>query len=148
MKPVTTDDMFDLMESWATSAAFNAALELGLFWLLAEQPLDAAGVAQALRIPPNRCGYWLQLLSSIGLVEPGPQGYAPSATARIAILEAYSQDTWAFLAGEERERFPAVRDLALHIGEDRSTWAFQGLRPPDYFEQLVQSPERARTGLF
>ena len=41
MKPVTADDMFDLMESWATSAAFSAALELGLFWLLAEQPLDA-----------------------------------------------------------------------------------------------------------
>ena len=41
MKPVTTDDMFDLMESWVTSAAFNTALELRLFWLLAEQPLDA-----------------------------------------------------------------------------------------------------------
>ena len=144
MKPVTTDDMFDLMDSWATSAAFNAALELGLFWLLDEQPLDAAEVARALEIPPNRCGYWLQLLSSTGLVELGPQGYAPSATARVAILDAYSQDTWAFLAVEARDRFPAVQNLALHISEARSSWAIQGLKPPDYFEQLVQSPERAR----
>ncbi|NIV39852.1 MAG: hypothetical protein GWN58_63720, partial [Anaerolineae bacterium] len=56
----------------------------------------------------------------------------------------YSQDTWAFLAGEERERFPAVQDLPLHIRDQRSTWAIQGLKPPDYFEFLVQSPERAR----
>ena len=50
MKPVTTDDMFDLMESWATSAAFNAALELGLFWLLAERPMDTVEIAQVLEI--------------------------------------------------------------------------------------------------
>ena len=143
MRPVTTDDMFDLMESWATSAAFNAALELGLFWLLAERPMDTTGIAEALEIPTNRCGYWLQVLSRASLVELGPGGYTPSVTVRSSVMDAYSQDTWAFLAGEERERFPAVRDLALHIGEDRSTWAFQGLRPPDYFEQLVQSPERA-----
>lgn len=144
MRPVTTDDAFDLMESWATSAAFNAALELGLFWLLAERPMDTPEIAQALEVPTNRCGYWLQLLSSTGLIEPGPKGYAPSATARTAILDAYSQGTWAFLAGEARERFPAIQDLALHIRENRSAWAIQGLKPPDYFDQLVQSPERAR----
>jgi SAM-dependent methyltransferase len=144
MQPVTTDQVFDLVESWATSAALNAALELGLFWLLAEQPMDAARVAQALDIPTNRCQYWLQLLSSTGLVEQGLEGYAPSATARTAILDAYSQDTWAFLAREARDRFPAVHDLALHIHDGRSTWAIQGLTSPDYFAQISQSPKRAR----
>nr|NIV40179.1 methyltransferase [Anaerolineae bacterium] len=144
MRPVTTDDMFNLMESWATSAAFNAALELGLFWLLAARPMDTVEIAQALEIPTNRCGYWLQVLSKAGLVEQGSGGYAPSPTARRAIMGAYSQDTWAFLAGEERERFPAVLDLPRHIRDRRSTWAIQGLKPPDYFELLVQSPERAR----
>ena len=144
MRPVTTDDMFELMASWATSAAFNAALELGLFWLLAERPMDTAEIARALEIPTSRCGYWLQVLGKAGLVDQSPQGYAPSATARTAILDAYSHDTWAFLAGEERERFPAVQDLPRHIRDRRSTWAIQGLKPPDYFEFLVQSPERAR----
>jgi SAM-dependent methyltransferase len=144
MKPVTTDDVFYLMDSYVTSAAMNAALELGLFWLLNEHPMDTVGIAQALDIPNNRCQYWLQLLSSIGLIELGPEGYAPSSTTRTAILNAYSQETWAFLAGEARDRFPAVHDLTLHIRQAGSAWTVQGLTPPDYFAQLVQSPERAR----
>lgn len=144
MKPVTTDGVLGLMESWATAAALNAALELGLFWLLAEAPMDAEVVAQALEIPTNRCRFWLQYLCSTGLLEQGAKGYAPSASARTAILDAYSQETWAFLAGEMRDRFPAVQDLTLYIREARSTWAVQGLAPPDYFAQISQSPERAR----
>lgn len=144
MKPATTDAAFDLMDSYLTSAALGAAVELGLFWLLAEQPLDAADVAQELGIPTNRCRYWLQLLSSIGLVEQVSNGYAPSATAQTAILDAYSQETWSFLAQEARQRFPLVRDLALHIREPGSVWAAQGLTAPDYYAQIVESPERAR----
>jgi SAM-dependent methyltransferase len=144
MKPGTTDDVFDLMDSYVTSGALNAAMELGLFWLLAEQPMDKEGIAHALDIPINRCQYWLQLLSSMGLIEQGSEGYAPSSTTRAAILNAYSQETWAFLAGETLDRFPAVHDLALRIRQAGSAWAVQGLTPPDYFTQLLQSPERAR----
>jgi SAM-dependent methyltransferase len=144
MKPVTTDDVFDLMDSYVTSAALNAAMELGLFWLLLEQPMEPVAIAQALDVPVGRCQYWLQLLSSIGLIEPCPEGYVPSSTAQSAILNAYSQETWAFLAGEARERSPAVHDLALHIHQAGSTWAVQGLTPPDYFAHISQSPEKAR----
>jgi SAM-dependent methyltransferase len=144
MKPTTSDDIFDLMEAYVTSAALNTALELGLFWLLAEQPLDAAGVARALGIPPNRCRRWLALLSRTGLVERTPTGYAISSTAQTAILDAYSQETWAFLAREARDRYPAILDLAVHIRWPGSTWEAQGLTPPDYFAQIVANPERAR----
>jgi len=144
VKPATTDDVFDLMTSHIDSAALGAAMELGLFWLLAGQPQDAAGVAQALGIPIHRCQYWLQLLSSMGLLEQVAKAYAPSSTARTAILDAYSQETWALLAQYERERFPAVHDLALHIHEPGSTWAIQGLTHPDYVAQMKESPERAR----
>jgi predicted O-methyltransferase YrrM len=144
MKPVTTDDVFDLMDAYLTSAALGAAMELGLFWLLDEGPLDAASVARALEIPVNRCRYWLQLLGSVGLLEQVSNGYAPSATARTAILDAYGQETWAFLAQEARMGFPVILDLALHIREPGSVWAALGLTPPDYFAQIVESPERAR----
>jgi predicted TPR repeat methyltransferase len=144
MKPTTTDAVFDLMDSYLTSAALGAAMEWGLFWLLAEQPLDAAGVGQELGIPTNRCRYWLQLLESVGLVEQVPNGYAPSVTTQTAILDAYSRETWVFLAQEARQRFPLVRDLALHIREPGSVWAAQGLTAPDYYAQIVESPERAR----
>jgi predicted O-methyltransferase YrrM len=144
MKPVTTDDVIDLMDAYLTSAALNAALELGLFWLLAERPLDAAGVGEALGIPGNRSQPWLELLSYAGLLEPVAQGYAPSSTARTAILDAYSQESWAYLAKEARIRFPIIRDLAVHMRAPGSVWKAQGLTPPDYFAQLVASPEEAR----
>ena len=70
MKPATADDVFDLLDAYAISAAVGTAMELGLFWLLEKQPLDTRGVAQALSIPINRCQYWLQLLHRVGLVEP------------------------------------------------------------------------------
>jgi SAM-dependent methyltransferase len=140
----TTDDVFDLMDGYITSAALSAALELGLFWRIAEQPMDPSALSQALSIPVKRCQYWLQLLSSIGLLEPGPEGYTPSPAARSAILDVYSQDAWAFLARDARERFPAILDLALHLREPGSVCAAQGWTPPDYFALLAESPERAR----
>jgi len=144
MEPVTTNDVLGLMDSYITSAALNAALELKLFWLLAEQPLDAPAIAQLLGIPANRTQYWLQLLSTTGLLERGSRGYTPSHSARTAILDTYSQDTWALLARDARDRFPAILDLALHIREPGSTWAARGVRSPDYFTQMVEDPERAR----
>jgi SAM-dependent methyltransferase len=144
MNPTTTEDIFDLIEAYIASAALNSALELGLFWLLASQPLDAPSVAHLLDIPVGRCRHWLQLLATMGLLDLGSEGYAPSTTARAAILEACSQDTWALLAQDARDRFPAVLDLALHIHEPGSVWAAQGLEPPDYFAQMVESPDRAR----
>jgi SAM-dependent methyltransferase len=144
MNPSTTEDVLDLMDSYITSAALNSALELGLFWLLAPQPLDAPSVARSLDIPVGRCRHWLQLLTTMGLLDREPEGYALSATARAAILDACSQDTWALLAQDARDRFPAVLDLALHIHEPGSVWAAQGLAPPDYFAQMIESPERAR----
>jgi ubiquinone/menaquinone biosynthesis C-methylase UbiE len=144
MKPVTAEDVFDLMDGFATSAALNAAMELGLFWLLSEQPMDAANIAQVVDIPENRCLCWLELLRSTGLIERGADGYSPTPTARAAILDAYSQETWAFLAGEARDRFPAVLDLTNRIRHAGSVWEVQGLEPPDYFAQMQKSPDRAR----
>ncbi len=144
MRPATAEDVFDLMDGFAISAALNAAMELGLFWLLAEQPMEAAEIARALDIPENRCLCWLELLGSSGLLERGADGYSPTPTARAAILDAYSQETWSFLAGEARDRFPAVLDLTNHIRHAGSVWEAQGLEPPDYFAQMQESPEKAR----
>lgn len=144
MKLTTTGDVFDCLSAYVASAALGTAIELGLFWLLAEQPLDASGVAQALNIPIKRCRYWLQLLDSMGLIEHIASGYAPTTVARTAILDTYSRDSWAFLAQEGRERFPSVCDLALHIQEPGSIGTAQGLTTLNYVEKMAIDPERAR----
>jgi len=143
VKLTAMDDVFDCLSAYVASSALGTAIELGLFWLLAEQPLDAPGVAQALNIPINRCQYWLQLLHSMGLIEQASAGYAPSSVARTAILDTYSQESWAFLARDEREQFPSVCDLALHIREPGPIRAAQGLTTLNYVEKMVNDPERA-----
>jgi SAM-dependent methyltransferase len=144
MKITTTDDVHALMAAFIDSAALGTALEWGLFWNLAEEPQTAAGVAQGLGIPLNRCRYWLDLLLGLGLLTCDESLYAPSAAAQRAILDAYGPEAWGMLAQEWRERFPAVQDLARHIAEPGSVWEVQGLEPPEWFAQIAGNPERAR----
>ncbi len=144
MKLETTADVHDLLESYTAWSALGTALELGLFWRLAEQSQTAADVAQALDIPFNRCRYWLELLLNLGLLERDNKAYALSATAQTAILDAYSQESWVYLARAERRASPVVRDLALHIHEPASIWAAQGLTPSDWFAEIEASPQYAR----
>ena len=143
MKPETTKDILELLQGYISSATVGAAMELGLFWLLAEKPLSDADVAGSLNIPLNRCHHWLQLLCNLGLLENGVDGYAPSLVAWEAILNAQSRDFWAFHAGEHRDRSMCVRDLALNIGKPMSAWEAPNMTPPDYYQQIRASPNYA-----
>lgn len=144
MKLTTTKDVRDLITAYLPGAALSVALELGLFWQLAEQPQNAADVAKALGLPGNRCRYWLDFLCDVGLLDRVSEGYAPSAAACSAILEANDREAWALRAQEAREWLPAIQDLAYHIREPGSVWAAQGLTAPDYVVRMVESPERSR----
>jgi SAM-dependent methyltransferase len=140
VKPKTTEELLWLLQGYIDSAAVGAAMELGLFWLLAKRPLSDADVAESLNIPFNRCHHWLQLLRNLGLLEEGVDGYAPSIVARQAILNAQSQDFWAFHAREDRKLFTCVRDLAVNIGKPMSAWEPPAVTPPDYYQQIRESP--------
>ena len=143
MKPETTEDILELMGGAIVSAALGAAMELGLFWSLAEKPLPATEVAQSLNIPLNRCHHWLQILCKLGLLENTAGGYVPTMVAREAILNALSQETWAFQAHEDRDSSIFVRDLALNLSKPMSTWSTRTLAPPDYFQQIRENPSYA-----
>jgi len=140
VKPETTEDILELLQGYIASATVGAAMELGLFWLLAEKPLSASGVAESLNIPLNRCHHWLQLLCYLGLLEDGVDGYAPSVIARETILNAQSQDFWTFHAREDRAGFMCVRDLAANIGKPMSAWEAPVMVSPDYYQQIRTSP--------
>jgi SAM-dependent methyltransferase len=144
MKPTTPDDVLDLLYGCNTSAALGSAMELGLFWLLEERPLDLQEVASALGIPPARCRYWLAVLAEAGLIQQGVRGYEPSATARTSILEVYDQNCWGLLAEEVRERARVLGDLPSQLREPGSVWKTLGLTPPMYLEQMRDDPDRAR----
>ncbi len=140
MKPETTEDIIELLDGYIISAALGAAMELGVFWLLAEKPLSAPNVAQSLNIPLNRCHHWLQLLCKFGLLDDSAEGYATSIIARRVILNAQSQDTWAFQAHEDRDSSLSVRDLALNISKPMSTWQTRNLTPSGKLQQEQEDP--------
>jgi predicted TPR repeat methyltransferase len=144
MKPTTPDEVLDLLDAPVTSAALGAAMELGLFWLVESRPLDASGISETLGISPVRCSYWLQVLSRAGLVEEGPKGYQPSQETRAAIMNVYSQESWALLADEARGRLAGFGNLPLHLREGGSSRQAAGAEPPAYVAQMAEDPERAR----
>ena len=144
MKPITTDEVLDLLDAHSTTAALGAAMELGLFWLLEEEPVTADEVARSLGVPGNRCRYWLQLLSDAGLLEQVSGRYAPSETTRTTILQAFRQESWALLAEEARRQLPGLQDLPLHLHEPGSVWTALGLKPPVYYAEFAENLESAR----
>jgi SAM-dependent methyltransferase len=144
MKPRSADEVLDLLDGAFPAAALGAAMELGLFWLLETRPLEAKEVARELGIPSGRCRYWLQLLCGAGLIHEGADGFSPSSTARSAILRTYSQDSWALLASEARERLPGLCHLPLSLREPDSAWEAMGLMPRMYVDRMNEDAERAR----
>jgi SAM-dependent methyltransferase len=143
-KPTNADEVLDLLDAAFPAAALGAALELGLFWLLETRPLDGKEVARRLGIPAGRCRYWLQLLCSTGLINEGDDGLSPSSTARSAILDTQSRDSWKLLAIEARERLPGLSHLPLSLREPDSAWEAIGLKPRKYVDQMCEDAERAR----
>lgn len=141
MTPMTTQDVRAQMRGYIDSVALNTALELGLFWRLAERSQTAAEIAKAYGIPSHRSGPWLDMLVCLGYLrlDDGDR-YVPSAAARQAILESFSADTWMHLAEEERCRFPFGVDLARHMGHPLSVWAGQSRMPHDYLVSINEDP--------
>jgi SAM-dependent methyltransferase len=134
-----TDDVLDLLDAAVVAAAAGAAMELGLFWLLAGAPRPPAEIAAALGIPPRRCAVFLQVLERHGLLVATGGDFEPSPAARDAILAAYSRETWALLAEEARERRDGLGDLKDRLREERPS------RPrPTYVEKMADDPLRAR----
>jgi hypothetical protein len=143
MKLTSRADVSEMMSAYLASAALNAALELGLFWQLAEQPQTAASISQTMGIPHARCQYWLDLLAQLGLLDQAAGIYSVSHVARSSILDIYSQATWSFLARRMRERYPSGVDLALHIQYPGSVWSAQDLTPPHDYQIVKENPEWA-----
>ena len=139
----TTQDVENLLRMYHASAAVGTALELGLFWLLAEEPLKTKDISLKYNIPYDRCKYWLALLRELGLLDYQGEKYALSSFARTAILEAYSLETWSFLAQEIREGYPTIFNLPINITHPTSVLEAQNVTPPNYITQMKNDVTRA-----
>ncbi len=143
MNPSTPDDVFDLVDGYAAAAATGAAMERGLFWILTDEPMPAAVVADTLGMPVERCRPWLELVARLGLLDRSAEGYVTSATARTAILDAASRNTWSFLAREAREGLAVVTDLARRLCDPDVSSGIQHMVPADYVTKMRENPGRA-----
>ncbi len=144
MKPETTEDVLNLLEAHSMAAALRAAMQLGLFWLVREQPMSGSRIADSLGIPAYRCRYWLQVLCGWGFLEEVASGYVASPIARRAILDACSQSSWSLLAEEAGEESHIFCDFALHIRNSGLASAAQSKATPGYVAQMSGDADRAR----
>lgn len=141
----TPQEVTALLSATTGAAALGAAIETGLLWVLAEDPLPAPEVSRRLGIPARRCQYWLQYLCELGILTEGPHGYVPSAVAKEAVLDAHSRESWQHLVEDERERSACVHYLVQHLAIPGSIWTAQGMDPPpNYVEKMRRDPVRAR----
>lgn len=136
----SADGVIEALQAYSSAAALNAALELGLPWLLEAEPRDHATIAASLGIPPGRCRWWLQVLMHLGVLEQAGVGFALTPAARRGILGSHHRESWAFLAREERERYPSLCDWTARLTDPS---AAAGGESAGYFEQIAADPERA-----
>ena len=132
------------MKMHVIPAAVTAALELRLFWYLDDQPLGLKEIAQILEIPLDRCHYWLELLVELGLLKRENMRYNLTSLSRSAILEAYSQESWSFLAQAAREQYITCNNLSLHISHPESVLTPLGENPLDWFKRIQENLNFAR----
>jgi 2-hydroxy-4-(methylsulfanyl)butanoate S-methyltransferase len=137
----STDEVLALLDRPVEAAALAAALEMGLFDLLAAEPADGARVGRVLGIPAGRADAWLSVLAAMGFLEAAGGGWRPTEAADQSIVRAYSPDTWRLLAQEARERVAAIGDLPAAL---RATPTHGKGRTAGYVEQMAADPERAR----
>jgi len=146
MKKLTTkEDVHNLLTASLSSIALGAAIETGLLETLAEKPLNGEEVSCLMNIPGKRGHYWLQMLTELGILELGTQGYIPSALAHSAILdvEDFRKLRLKHNAVDERERMAGVCNFASYVSEP-SIWKAQDLiEPKGYVEKMNADPERA-----
>ena len=89
MQPRTTKDISWMMRGYIPAAALGTAMELGLFWILDDEPQEVHEVANLLGIPLQRCHYWLEYLFELGLLKKDQGDYFPSKIARESIRDAF-----------------------------------------------------------
>ena len=140
MKLTSTADVDALEVAYLSSAALNTAVELGLFWNLAQKPQTASQIAVALNIPIQRCRAWLNLLLDLGLLDKDNETYTVSSLARAAILDGHSQATESFLAWHRRAYYGGGTNLTLYVHHPGSVWEAQGQSTPDDYHFMKENP--------
>jgi hypothetical protein len=141
------DDIQELMGAHFPSAALNAALELGLFWLLEDGPKTTAFISRALNIPQKRCSYWLSVLAALNLLHQEGDHFNLSAVARSEILKVHSQETWKMLALDAQDNYDSVNFLAQRLvgsGQVEDGAKHPPPHLPSYVQHMAKDPERAR----
>ena len=144
MRIESTEDVKDLLIGNVVSAALGTALELGLFWCLAKKHQDVEAVSKSYGISFESCRSWFELLRGLGFLEKEDDVYFPSAITKSTILRAYSSETWALLAQENREQYRSVNKFMEHFSLSSPIWLKNGQAPPNYVVMMNENPSRAR----
>jgi hypothetical protein len=144
-----TDDPAPLIElgfGFWRAKALLAAVELGIFTLLAREPKTASELSSELALHPRGASDFLDALVALGLLaRDEEQRYANTPLA----AQFLDRERPSYLGGlfemAEQRLYPVWGKLtdALRSGEPQN----EARREPDYYSNLTSDPQRLRTFL-
>lgn len=143
LKLESDDDIENLKSGYVYSAAFNLALELGLFWNIENEKKADREISGLYDIPFERTKTWLELLAKMDLLDRDNSHYKSSELSKNTFMKKYSENTWSLLAQEAREQYYAIINLTEHISHPKSVWESQGIKNISYVTKMEQDKNRA-----
>ncbi len=141
------NDVREFLDAPRRASVLIAALELGLFWRLADEPRSAAAIAQEMGIPPVRCNHWLELLAGMNLLEQEEDRFRPSPLAREAILDVHSERAWKMLAIDAEDNLEDSLYLTQRLrapGLEKDAYGRFPYQLGSYVQKMAEDLDRTR----
>ncbi len=131
-------DIAAIAYGFMASKALFAALEIGLFSLLAEGPRTSAALAAETGVAPNRLGTLLRALTALGLLIADDEGFRNAPAAQRHLVRGARADVGEYYRLQVgRQIYPALTHLDAGIAGHGV--AFAG------FDELMGSADEATT---
>lgn len=140
--PPSPDALFQLAQGFMASKTFLAAVDLELFTVLAQGPLDAEGVRAGLGLHPRGVRDFLDTLVALGVLEREDGRYRNTPTTAAYLDRTRPGYVGGFFTMLNRRLWPywGRLDDALRTGEPQNEVRDAGGAP--FFEAMYAEPAR------
>ena len=140
--------ILELIDAFRKSKTMFTALMLGVFELLEDGPIDAAGLAEAIRAQPEPLERLLEACVCLGLLECGGNGFRNSDLAKAYLVQSSPNTLAGYIKYSDEALYPMWGNLSGAIREGTHRWQETfGLSGNALFEHFFHTDEATRTFL-
>jgi acetylserotonin N-methyltransferase len=144
-QPPDPTPIIDLMDAFRRSKTMFAAVEFGVFDLLAEGPLDAGEIAARLGSDPSATVRLLEACAGLNILENRGGLFSNTPEADVYLRRSSPRSLAGYILYSNKALYQCWGNLedAIRAGTPRWEQTFGGARP--IFEHFFSTPEKMRT---